>query len=49
MRPVVLFTFARRFQMSVKAIAQSVLTTVIALVVIHYVAPASIKSHLGVQ
>lgn len=35
--------------MNIKAVAQSVLTVVIALAVIHYVAPASIKQHLGVS
>lgn len=35
--------------MNVKAIAQSVITVVVALALIHYVAPASIKSHLGVS
>lgn len=34
--------------MNVKAILQSVVTVVLALAVIHYVAPASIKQHLGV-
>lgn len=34
--------------MNVKAILQSVVTVVVALAVIHYVAPASIKTHLGV-
>lgn len=35
--------------MNVKAVLQSVVTVVIALAVIHYVAPASIKQHLGVS
>jgi hypothetical protein len=32
----------------VKSVLQSVVTVVIALAVIHYVAPAAIKTHLGV-
>lgn len=31
-----------------KSILQSVVTVVIALAVIHYVAPAAVKQHLGV-
>lgn len=34
--------------MSVKAVLQSVVTVVVALAVIHYLAPAAIKQHLGV-
>lgn len=34
--------------MSLKAVFQSVVTVVVALAVIHYVAPAAIKQHLGV-
>lgn len=34
--------------MSIKAIVQSVLTVAVTLAVIHYVAPAAIKQHLGV-
>lgn len=34
---------------SIKAIAQTLVTVVIALAVIHYVAPGSLKQHLGVS
>lgn len=35
--------------MNIKAIIATLGTVVVALAVIHYVAPASIKSHLGVS
>lgn len=34
---------------SIKSIAQSVITVVVALAVIHFVAPASVKQYLGVS
>jgi len=35
--------------MNIKAIVSTLATVVVALAVIHYVAPSSIKAHLGVS
>lgn len=34
--------------MNIKAIAMTLATVVVSLAIIHYVAPSSVKSHLGV-